>query len=62
MCIRDSFYTVWYLSSPDPLEMYGVLRTGEFSNYGNWSNPDYDALVTEAAATMDPIERSKRCV
>ena len=55
----DLFYTVWYLSSPDPLEMYGVLRTGEFSNYGNWSNPEYDALVTEAASTMDPIERSK---
>ncbi len=55
----DLFYTVWYLSSPDPLEMYGVLRTGEFSNYGNWSNPEYDALVTEAVSTMDPIERSK---
>lgn len=55
----DLFYTVWYLSSPDPLEMYAVLRTGEFSNYGNWSNPEYDALVTEAVSTMDPIERSK---
>ena len=30
-----------------------------FSNYGNWSNPEYDALVTEAVSTMDPIERSK---
>lgn len=54
----DLFYTVWYLSSPDPLEMYAVLRTGEFSNYGNWSNPEYDALVTEAASTADPKERS----
>ncbi|MBL3700977.1 ABC transporter substrate-binding protein [Leucobacter luti] len=54
----DLFYTIWYLSSPDPLEMYGVLRTDEFSNYGNWSNPDFDALVTEAVSTMDPIERS----
>ena len=55
----DLFFTVWYLSSPDPFEMYSVLRTGEFSNYGEWSNPEYDALITEAVSTMDPIERSK---
>ncbi|GAA1616482.1 ABC transporter substrate-binding protein [Leucobacter chromiireducens] len=55
----DLFYTQWYLSSPDPLEMYSVLRTGEFSNYGNWSNPEYDALVTEAVSTMDPRARSE---
>lgn len=55
----DLYYTLWYLSSPDPLEMYGVLRTDEFSNYGNWSNPEYDRLVTEAVSTMDAAERSK---
>ncbi|MEO8093988.1 MAG: ABC transporter substrate-binding protein [Pseudolysinimonas sp.] len=55
----DLFYTVWYLSSPDPLEMYAVLRTGEFSNYGNWSNPDYDKIVTEAIGTDDPAARSE---
>lgn len=55
----DLFFTIWYLSSPDPLEMYSVLRTGEFSNCGEWSNPEYDALITEAVSTMDPIERSK---
>lgn len=54
----DLFYTLWYLSSPDPLEMYAVLRTGEFSNYGEWNNPEYDELVTEAVSTMDPAERS----
>ena len=55
----DLFYTIWYLSSPDPLEMYAVLRTGEFSNYGNYSNPEYDKVVTEAVSTMDAKERSK---
>lgn len=55
----DLFFTQWYLSSPDPLEMFAILRTDEFSNYGNWSNPEYDALVTEAASTMDAAERSK---
>ncbi|AMB59071.1 ABC transporter substrate-binding protein [Microterricola viridarii] len=55
----DLFYTVWYLSSPDPLEMYGVLRTGEFSNYGNWSNPEFDAIVSEALGVDDPAARSE---
>ena len=56
----DLFYTVWYLSAPDPLEMYSVLRTGEFSNYGNWSDPEFDAIVTEAATIQDPAERSEK--
>ncbi len=55
----DLFYTSWYLSSPDALEMYSVLRTGEFSNYGGWSNPEYDEVVTEAIATDDPAARSE---
>ena len=56
----DLFYTVWYLSSPDPLEMYSVLRTGEFSNYGNWSNPEFDRVVNEAIAIDDAAARSER--
>lgn len=54
----DLFYTVWYLSSPDPLEMYSVLRTGEFSNYGGWSDPGFDRVVNEAIAIDDPAARS----
>ncbi|WP_448004633.1 ABC transporter substrate-binding protein [Agromyces bauzanensis] len=56
----DLFYTVWYLSSPDPLEMYSVLRTGEFSNYGEWSDPDFDRIVNEAIAIDDPAARSEK--
>lgn len=56
----DLFYTVWYLSSPDPLEMYSVLRTGEFSNYGEWSDPEFDAVVNEAIAIDDPSARSEK--
>ena len=55
----DLFFTSWYLSSPDPLEMYGILRTGEFSNYGNWSDPEFDALVNQALGTEDPDERAQ---
>ena len=56
----DLFYTVWYLSSPDPLEMCSVLRTGEFSNYGEWSDPEFDQVVNEAIAIDDPAARSEK--
>ncbi|ANJ27404.1 ABC transporter substrate-binding protein [Agromyces aureus] len=56
----DLFYTVWYLSSPDPLEMYGVLRTGEFSNYGGWSDPEFDAIANEAVGIQDAEARAQK--
>ncbi len=46
----DLFYTAWYTSLADPIEMYGVLRTGEFSNYGNWSDPAFDGDIEAAVA------------
>lgn len=55
----DLFFTYWYVSIGDPMDMYGVLRTGEFSNYGGWSNPAFDAAANKAAATYDTVERSK---
>ena len=55
----DLFYTSWYLSSPDALEMYSVLRTDEFSNYGGWSNPECDEVVNQAITTDDPAARSE---
>ena len=54
----DLFTTRWYLSSTDPLEMYAVLRSGEFSNYGKWSNPEFDDIVNRALQTDDPDARS----
>ncbi|EYT51852.1 peptide ABC transporter substrate-binding protein [Leucobacter sp. UCD-THU] len=54
----DLFATTWYLSSTDPLEMYAVIRTGEFSNYGQWSNPEFDDVVNRALQTDDAGERS----
>ena len=54
----DLFLTNWYLSSPDPLEMYGVLRTGEFSNYGGWSDPEFDEIVTTASGIDDAEARN----
>lgn len=55
----DLFFTTWYVSLGDPMEMYGVLRTGEFSNYGNWSNAAFDAATEKALATADTVARSQ---
>ena len=55
----DLFYTNWYLSSPDPLEMYAVLQTGQFSNYANWSDPEFDKVVQQVISTMDPEARAR---
>ncbi|MFJ5957609.1 ABC transporter substrate-binding protein [Paenarthrobacter sp. NPDC092416] len=55
----DLMVTSWYLSSAEPLEMYSVLRTGDFSNYGGWSNPGFDELVNSAYGVQDPDARGK---
>ena len=52
------FMTAWYTSLADPMEMYGVLQTGEFSNYGSWSDPEFDAQIDQAIA--DPIGEPAR--
>lgn len=54
----DLVMTIWYDSTPDPLEFYGILTTGDFANYGGYSNPEYDALVDEANAQADPAARA----
>ncbi|MGW1765715.1 ABC transporter substrate-binding protein [Streptomyces sp. NPDC002073] len=50
----DLFLTFWYTSITDPLDMYGSLRTGAFSNYGSWSEPRFDAAIDRAIDTYDP--------
>ncbi|MEU1388144.1 MULTISPECIES: ABC transporter substrate-binding protein [unclassified Nonomuraea] len=54
----DLVMTIWYDSTPDPLEFYGILQTGNFANYGGYSNPDYDKLVDRASAEADPAARA----
>ncbi|MBD2894983.1 putative D,D-dipeptide-binding periplasmic protein DdpA [Actinomadura sp. RB99] len=54
----DLVMTTWYDSTPDPLEFYGILQTGNFSNYGGYSNPRYDRLVDQANAEPDPQKRA----
>lgn len=53
----DLVFTNWYLSIGDPQEMFSILRTGDFSNYGNWSDPAYDESVNDALGTLDATKR-----
>ncbi|OLT12071.1 hypothetical protein BJF78_25255 [Pseudonocardia sp. CNS-139] len=36
-----------------------VFRTGGSQNYGRYSNPQVDALLDQAAASVDPAERTR---
>ncbi|MFE7233820.1 ABC transporter substrate-binding protein [Streptomyces sp. NPDC002405] len=54
----DLVFTNGYTNSPDPLEFYQSFRTGDFANYGKYSNPEYDAVYDKAAATDDPAARA----
>jgi peptide/nickel transport system substrate-binding protein len=54
----DLFLTYWYTSLADPIEFYGVLESGQFSNYGGWSDPEYDRHIDAAiAAEVDDPHR-----
>ncbi|MFJ5234862.1 ABC transporter substrate-binding protein [Kitasatospora sp. NPDC088391] len=54
----DLVVTNGYDSTPDPLEFYQSLRTGDFGNYAGWSNPEFDDLFDKAAGTADPAARA----
>ncbi|WP_338702575.1 ABC transporter substrate-binding protein [Streptomyces sp. Q6] len=55
----DLVITNGYDNTPDPLEFYQYLRTGDFGNYGNWSNAAYDAAFDRANAEPDVAERTR---
>lgn len=52
----DLFYTNWYLSAGNPLEMFSILRTGDFSNYGSWSNTEFDKATNASLHTKDSVK------
>ncbi|MFJ6415474.1 ABC transporter substrate-binding protein [Paeniglutamicibacter sp. NPDC091659] len=58
----DLFYTNWYLSTANPLEMFSILRTGDFSNYGNWSNPEFDKTTNAGLQNTDPAKSMAKAV
>ncbi|MFE2126514.1 ABC transporter substrate-binding protein [Streptomyces amritsarensis] len=55
----DLVITNGYDNTPDPLEFYQYLRTGDFGNYGNWSNAEYDAAFDRANAEPDVGKRAE---
>ncbi|MFG2997895.1 ABC transporter substrate-binding protein [Streptomyces sp. NPDC048340] len=55
----DLVITNGYDNTPDPLEFYQYLRTGDFGNYGNWSNAEYDAAFDRANAEPDAGKRAE---
>ncbi|MET3984500.1 ABC transporter substrate-binding protein [Streptomyces sp. PvR034] len=55
----DLVITNGYDNTPDPLEFYQYLRTGDFGNYGNWSNAEYDAAFDRANSEPDAAKRAE---
>ncbi|MGW8364000.1 ABC transporter substrate-binding protein [Streptomyces wedmorensis] len=55
----DLVITVGYDNTPDPLEFYQYLRTGDFGNYGNWSNAEYDVAFDRANSEPEAGKRAE---
>jgi len=55
----DAFVTNNYMDVPDPLAyLRTILGTGGSQNYNDYSNPQVDELLSEAAATADDDKRA----
>jgi oligopeptide transport system substrate-binding protein len=49
----------WIADYPHPNDFLGLLlETGSTSNTGKWSDPDYDNLIAQAAATTDLTQQT----
>ena len=59
----DAFITTNYMSIPDPLSyLASIAKTNGSQNYSDYSNPEIDALITEAQGTEDADERANLVV
>ncbi|MEF9887168.1 ABC transporter substrate-binding protein [Streptomyces sp. P9-A4] len=56
----DLVITQGYDNTPDALEFYQYLRTGDFGNYGNWSNAEYDVAFDRANSEPDTAKRADK--
>jgi ABC-type oligopeptide transport system substrate-binding subunit len=55
-----AFELTWVADFPDPETfLWNLFATGSPDNYSDYSNPDYDALLEEAARTFDTDERAE---
>ncbi|TFD20960.1 ABC transporter substrate-binding protein [Cryobacterium sp. TMT4-10] len=56
---HDAFVTNNYMDVPDPLAfLRTIMGTGGSQNYNEYSNPEVDDLLAEAAATTDEDKRA----
>jgi oligopeptide transport system substrate-binding protein len=57
---RPRIWTLsWIADYPHAHDFLGLLlETGSVTNYGRWSNADYDAAIEAAAAANDPAEQA----
>jgi peptide/nickel transport system substrate-binding protein/oligopeptide transport system substrate-binding protein len=54
-----AFELTWVADFPDPETfLWNLFATGSPDNYSDYSNPDYDALLEQAAQTFDTDERA----
>lgn len=47
----------WYGDYADPTTFLDIHRTGDGNNDRNYSNPEYDELLSRAGAERDPVRR-----
>ena len=49
----------WIADYNDPITYLELMVTGQSNNYGVFSNPDYDAMINQAKATLPGTERDQ---
>ena len=56
--VNEIFVSGWIADYPDPQDFLDILfHTGSEYNYGNYSNPDIDDLLDQAAVEADDAAR-----
>jgi peptide/nickel transport system substrate-binding protein len=55
----DLLLSSGYLDFPEPLAYYQFFTTGNFYNFGGYSNKEYDAAISTAITTADPAARAR---
>jgi len=49
----------WVADFPDPITFLNLAETDNGQNWTGWSNRDYDQLLRQAEASLDPAERKR---
>lgn len=54
----DLVWTGWGADYPDQQDWFDLFRTGDGNNNGEYSNPQFDALIKQADVEMDATKRA----